>query len=58
MIVKCTDKYKNKQLEVLKWAFVFVGLGDILGKFIVFAEHEDSYKIGQTYETNFEKVDL
>lgn len=58
MIVKCTDKYINKQLEVIKWAFVFTGLGDMLGKFVVFAEHEDSYEVDQTYEVTFESVNI
>lgn len=50
MIVKCTDKYVNKQLEVLTWSFVFTGLGEVMGKFIVFAEGEDSYEVDRVYE--------
>lgn len=50
MIAKCTDKYKNKSLEVIQWSFVFVGLGELLGKFIVYTEHEDTYEVDKVYE--------
>ena len=56
MIVRCTDKYVNKQLQVLTWSFVFTGLGEVMGKFIVFADSEDSYEVDQTYEMSFEKL--
>ena len=50
MVAKCTDKYKTTQLDILTWAFVFVGVGEILGTFVVFAEHENSYEVNKFYE--------
>lgn len=58
MIVRCTDKYRNKTLEILKWAFVFTGMGDTLGKFLVFAEHESTYQVGHTYEFEFKEYEI
>lgn len=50
MLAKCTDKYKNKSLEIIQWSFVFVGLGDMLGKFMIYAENEDTYEVNRVYE--------
>lgn len=50
MLAKCTDKYENKELQVIRWSFVFVGLGELLGKFIVYAEDEDTYEVGRAYQ--------
>lgn len=55
MIVKCTDKYENKSLDIMRWSFVFVGLGDFLGKFVIFTESPEQYQVNRTYEVDFKE---